>query len=61
MEIKVSLGQWMHGMAGLMSQAPDRSTFLLPSEMHLHAFQLLKEASFSDKQFTVKLERNAND
>jgi|TARA_R100001224_G_scaffold35652_1_gene20210 hypothetical protein len=61
MEIKVSLGQWMFGMSGLMAQAPDETTFLLPSLMHMHAFQILKQTSFPERNFTVKLEIDCHD
>ena len=38
-----------------MRSAVDGDCFCLPSQMHLHAFQLVKEASFPDRNFRVEL------
>jgi hypothetical protein len=38
-----------------MMSAADGDCFYLPTDMHLHAFLLLKEASFADKNFKVEI------
>lgn len=55
MEIYISLGEWMNTLRIRMDSAVDGDCFCLPSPMHLHAFQLVKEASFPDRNFKVEL------
>jgi hypothetical protein len=55
MDVHVALGEWMHTLQSLMHNAADGDCFCLPSPMHLHAFILLKEASFADRDFKVKV------
>jgi hypothetical protein len=56
MEISVSMGQWNKSLSEQMSKASDGDLFLLPTFMHLHAFQLVKEEYFPQKQFRVKVQ-----
>lgn len=56
MEISVSVGEWMQALSCRMSNAVDGDCFLLPTYMHLHAFETLKEQEqFAEKKFRVKL------
>lgn len=55
MDVHVALGEWMHTLQSLMSNAADGDCFCLPTPMHLHAFILMKEASFADRDFKVKV------
>lgn len=51
----ISMGEWMNALMNSMNNAVDGDAFLLPTPMHLHAFLLLKEASFADKNFKVEV------
>jgi len=55
MEIYISLGEWINTLQIRMGNAVDGDCFYLPSQMHLHAFQLVKESSFPDRNFRVEL------
>jgi len=55
MEIYVSVGEWMNSLLGRMDNAADGDCFYLPTMMHLHAFMLLKEERFADKNFKVEV------
>jgi len=59
MEIYISLGEWMNTLRIRMDNAVDGDCFYLPSRMHLHAFQLVKEASFPDRNFRVELKEES--
>ncbi|NBX50194.1 hypothetical protein EBT25_09695 [bacterium] len=55
MEIPVSVGEWMQDLCFRMDNAEEGDCFLLPSPMHLHAYELVKEAQFPEKNFRVKV------
>ena len=56
MEIPVSVGEWIQALSNRMSNAVDGDCFLLPTPMHLHAFETLqKQEQFVDKNFKVKV------
>ena len=56
MEISVSVGEWIQALSNRMSNAVDGDCFLLPTPMHLHAFETLqKQEQFLDKNFKVKV------
>lgn len=55
MEIPIFMGQWMNSISHQMSSASDGDVFLLPSFMHLHAFELIKQEHFPDKDIKVKV------
>ena len=56
MEISVSVGEWIQALSNRMSNAVDGDCFLLPTYMHLHAFETLKQQEqFDEKKFRVKL------
>ena len=56
MEIHVFMGQWMNAITDQMSRASDGDIFLLPSLMHLHAFELIKKDRFPSKDIKVKVQ-----
>jgi len=56
MEISVSVGEWIQALSSRMSGAGDGDCFVLPTPIHLHAFEILeKEEQFTKKKFKVKL------
>ena len=57
MEIYVSVGEWMNSLLSRMDNAVDGDCFYLPTMMHLHAFMLLKEEKFADKNFKVEIKQ----
>jgi hypothetical protein len=61
MEISVSVGEWIQALSCRMSNAVDGDCFLLPTPMHLHAFETLQQQEqFSDKNFKVKVTATNN-
>lgn len=57
MEIDVSVGEWMNSLMSRMANAADGDCFHLPTLMHLHAFMLLQEGKFPDKNFKVEIKK----
>jgi hypothetical protein len=56
MEISVFVGEWIQALSNRMSNAVDGDCFLLPTPMHLHAFETLQEQEqFVGKNFKVKV------
>lgn len=55
MEIYVSVGEWMNALQDRMQGAVDGDCFYLPTYMHLHAYSLLKEACFPERNFKVEV------
>jgi hypothetical protein len=56
-EIPVSVGEWIQALSSRMANAVDGDCFLLPTLIHLHAFELLQqEERFAGKKFKVKVE-----
>jgi len=55
MVIYISLGEWMNTLQNRMSNAVDGDCFCLPTDMHLHAYTLVKEGSFPDRDFKVEV------
>jgi hypothetical protein len=45
----------MHTLMSRMNSAVDGDCFRLPTSMHLHAYNLLKEDFFPDQTFTVEV------
>jgi hypothetical protein len=56
MDIHVNVGEWINTLQSRMSNASDGDCFYLPTSMHLHAFSLLKEGYFPERDFKVKLD-----
>jgi len=57
MDVYVSVGEWMNSLMSRMNNAMDGDCFYLPTQMHLHAFLLLKNESFADKNFKVEVKQ----
>jgi hypothetical protein len=55
MNIYVSVGEWMSSIQSRMSSAVDGDCFCLPTPMHLHAYELVKETSFPARHFKVEI------
>ena len=56
MEIhQVSVGEWMNSLMSRMDNAADGDCFCLPTAMHLHAFSLIKEQYFGNKNLDVRV------
>lgn len=55
MEIVISVGEWMTALQNRMSNAEEGACFFLPTQMHLHAFGILKEQEFSSKTLYAKV------
>lgn len=51
------MGEWMNSLQSLMSNAADGDCFYLPTYMHLHAFFLVKEAEFPERDFKVEVKQ----
>jgi len=51
----ISVGEWMNSLMSRMDSAMDGDCFYLPTLMHLHAYNLLKEGSFPNKDFKVEI------
>lgn len=51
----VGVGEWMNTLMSRMMNAADGDVFCLPTQMHLHAYMLLKEGSFADRNFKVEV------
>jgi len=52
----VSVGEWMNALQNRMMNAMDGDCFLLPTYMHLHAFTILKDGMFAERDFKVELQ-----
>jgi len=51
----IGVGEWMQTLSSRMQTAVDGDLFVLPSAMHLHAYDILKEASFPAKNLKVEV------
>ena len=51
----IGVGEWMQNLSSRMKTAVDGDLFVLPSAMHLHAYNLLKESCFPEKNLTVEV------
>ena len=58
MDIPVQTGQWVAALMSLMTQASDGDCFLLPSPIHLVAYEQAAVA-FPSKKFKVKVTEEA--
>jgi len=59
MDIYVGVGEWMNSLMSRMTNAMDGDCFYLPTLMHLHAFQLVKDTSFPERNFKVEVEEKS--
>ena len=49
----ICVGEWMNTLLNRMNSAVDGDCFVLPTLMHLHAYNILKEGSFPEKDLKV--------
>jgi hypothetical protein len=54
MDIRISIGEWIKTLQERMTDASDGDCFCLPTQMHLHAFQITQE-QFPNKHFRFKI------
>jgi len=55
MDVHIAVGEWMNSLMSRMTDAADGDCFYLPTLMHLHAYTLLKEGFFQDRNFKVEI------
>jgi hypothetical protein len=55
MDVHISTGQWISFFKNSMENAVDGTCFHLPSNMHYHAFLLVKNDWFPNKSFNVTI------
>jgi hypothetical protein len=55
----IGVGEWMQTLSSRMKTAVDGDLFVLPSAIHLHAFQLVKDTSFPERIFKVEVEEKS--
>lgn len=60
MDIAVGVGEWMNSLMSRMMSATDGDSFILPTQMHLHAYSILKEDFFPDRTFTVEIKNSVD-
>jgi hypothetical protein len=59
MEIHViSVGEWINTLQSLMMNAADGDCFCLPTDMHLHAYMLVKDTAFPERDFKVEIKQH---
>ena len=56
MDIYVSTGQWIKSIRQAIIDGSDGDCFLLPSKAHLHAYEIAKASTNSQKKFKVKVQ-----
>ena len=59
MEIHVFMGEWMNTLQDRMASAVDGDCFCLPTDMHLHAYWLVKNSMFPNKNFKVEVQQES--
>jgi hypothetical protein len=60
MEIPISVGEWINTLQSRMTNAVDGDCFCLPTYMHLHAYMLVKEAMFPERDFKVEVKQTTD-
>lgn len=63
MEIHISTGEWLASLGNRMASAMDGDVFCLPTAMHVHAFFLLKDSQFPQRnlEWTLRPTRTPHD
>ena len=51
----IGVGEWMHTLVSRMANAADGDLFCLPTPMHLHAYNLVKDDQYPDRSFRISL------
>ena len=60
MDIAVGVGEWMNSLMSRMMSAADGDSFILPTQMHLHAYSILKEDFFPERAFKVEIKNSVD-
>ena len=55
MEIQIHTGQWVASISQAMLTGMDGDCFVLPSCAHLHAYEIAKNETTSEKTFRVRV------
>ncbi len=55
MEIQIHTGQWVASISQAMLTGMDGDCFVLPSCAHLHAYEIAKNQTTSEKTFKVRV------
>jgi hypothetical protein len=55
----ISVGEWTNSLMSRMMNAGEGDLFCLPTAMHLHAYMLLKDTMFADREFKVEIKESA--
>ena len=54
----IGVGEWMQILSSRMKNAVDGDLFVLPSTMHLHAYMLVKDTEFPERDFKVEIKQH---
>ena len=57
MEIKISTGQWIPAIITALAQAKEGDCFLLPSNAHIHAYEIAKKSTNNSKELKVRIQQ----
>tara|TARA_R110000868_G_scaffold273818_2_gene533056 strand:+ start:552 stop:743 length:192 start_codon:yes stop_codon:yes gene_type:complete len=57
MDVHIAVGEWIHSIQCHMKLAVDDTCFHLPTPMHVHAFWIVKEGYFPEKNFKLVVEK----
>ena len=57
MDHKIQTGQWIAHILHVMASASDGDCFLLPTNAHLHAYEIAKKSTTISKCFKVRVEQ----
>ena len=57
MEIKISTGQWIPAIIEALAQAKEGDCFLLPSNAHIHAYEIAKKTTNNSKELKVRIQQ----
>ena len=60
MDINIGKGEWMNSLMSRMTSAMDGDCFYLPTLMHLHAYNILKEDFFPERTFKVEIKNSVD-
>jgi hypothetical protein len=56
MDIHIHVGEWLKSLLDYMTNAEENTCFHVPTSMHLHAFWLMKNSHFPERNFKVLVE-----
>ena len=56
MDVHIAVGEWIYSIQSHMTLAADDTCFHLPTPMHVHAFWIVKDKFFPEKNFKLVVE-----